>query len=46
MFLGHLGIYLEPSAKRNDNSGTLGCVGLIRWDDMQALEGLVQRHNV
>ena len=28
------------------NSGTLGCVGLIRWDDMQTLAGLVQRRNV
>ena len=39
---GHLGIHLDPSANR----GTLGCVGLIRWDDMQALAGLVQRRNV
>ena len=38
----HLGIHLDPSA----NSGTLGCVGLIRWDDMQTLAGLVQRRNV
>ena len=43
---GHLGIHLDPSANRNANSGTLGCVGLIRWDDMQALAGLVQRRNV
>ena len=39
---GHLGIHLDPSANR----GTLGCVGLIRWDDMQTLAGLVQRRNV
>ena len=39
---GHLGIHLD----RNANSGTLGCVGLIRWDDMQTLAGLVQRRNV
>ena len=40
------GIHLDPSANRNANSGTLGCVGLIRWDDMQTLAGLVQRRNV
>ena len=27
---GHLGIHLDPSANRNANSGTLGCVCLIR----------------
>ena len=43
---GQLGIHLDPSANRNANSGTLGCVGLIRWDDMQTLAGLVQRRNV
>ena len=43
---GYLGIHLDPSANRNANSGTLGCVGLIRWDDMQTLAGLVQRRNV
>lgn len=43
---GHLGIHLDPRANRNANSGTLGCVGLIRWDDMQTLAGLVQRRNV
>ena len=43
---GHLGIHLDPSANRNANSGTLGCGGLIRWDDMQTLAGLVQRRNV
>ena len=43
---GQLGIHLDPSANRNANSGTLGCVGLIRWDEMQTLEGLVQRRNV
>ena len=41
-----MGIHLDPSANRNANSGTLGCVGLIRWDDMQTLAGLVQRRNV
>ena len=30
---GHLGIHLGPGANRNANSGTLGCVDLIRWDD-------------
>ena len=39
---GLLGIHLDPSANR----GTLGCVGLIRWDDLQTLAGLVQRRNV
>jgi hypothetical protein len=43
---GYLGIHLDPSANRNANSGTLGCVGLIRWGDMQALAVLVQRRNV
>ncbi|MCB4408243.1 hypothetical protein [Synechococcus sp. MU1642] len=43
---GHLGIHLDPSVNRNANSGRLGCVGLIRWDDMQTLAGLVQRRNV
>ena len=43
---GHLAIHLDPSANRNANSGTLGCVGLIRWEDMQSLAGLVQRRNV
>ena len=43
---GHLGIHLDPRANRNANSGTLGCVGLIRWEDMQTLAGLVQRRNV
>ena len=43
---GHLGIHLDPSANRNANSGTLGCVGLIRWDDMQTLAGLVRSRNV
>ena len=43
---GHLGIHLDPSGNRNANSGALGCVGLIRWDDIQTLAGLVQRRNV
>ena len=43
---GHLGIHLDPSANRNANSGTLGCVGLIRRNDMVQLADLVQRHNV
>nr|WP_255599774.1 hypothetical protein [Synechococcus sp. MU1643] len=43
---GHLGIHLDPSANRNANSGTLGRVGLICWDDMQTLAGLVQHRNV
>lgn len=43
---GHLGIHLDPSANRNANSGTLGCVGLIRRQDMQSLATLVERRNV
>ena len=43
---GHLGIHLDPSANRNANSGMLGCVCLVRRDEMQTLEGLVQRRNV
>ena len=43
---GNLGIHLDPSAKRNANSCTLGCLGLIRWEDMEGLAGLVQRRNV
>ena len=43
---GHLGIHLDPSANRNANSGTLGCVGLIRRSDMLKLADLIQRRNV
>lgn len=43
---GHLGIHLDPSANRNANSGTLGCVGLIDRSDMLKLADLVQRRNV
>ena len=43
---GHLGIHLDPSANRNANSGTLGCVGLIRRQDMLSLATLVQRRRV
>ncbi len=43
---GHLGIHLELSANRNANSGTLGCVGLIRWDDTKTVAGLVLSRNV
>ena len=43
---GHLGIHLDPSANRNANSGTLGCVGLIRRGDMLKLAELIQRRNV
>lgn len=38
-----LGIHLDPSADRNWNSGTSGCVGLIRRSDMHTLAALVQR---
>ena len=43
---GHLGIHLDPSANRNANSGTLGCVGLIRHNDMLELAALIKRRNV
>ena len=43
---GHLGIHLDPSANRDANSGTLGCVGLIHHKDMVHLAGLVQGRNV
>ena len=43
---GNLGIHLDPGVNCNANSGTLGCVGLIRWDYVQAPAGLVQRRNV
>ena len=43
---GQLGIHIDHSANLNANSGTLGYVGLIRWDDLQTLAGLVQRRNV
>mgnify|MGYP001158379547 FL=1 len=43
---GHLGIHLDPSANRNANSGTLGCVGLIRRSDMLKLADLIERRNV
>ena len=38
-----LGIHLDPSAGRNWNSGTAGCIGLIRYNDMHALADLVRR---
>ena len=38
-----LGIHLDPSAGRNWNSGTSGCIGLIRPHDMRPLAELVQR---
>lgn len=43
---GHLGIHLDPSANRNRNSGTLGCVGLIHRSDMMELAELIRRRNV
>ena len=38
-----LGIHIDPSAGRNWNSGTSGCIGLIRPHDMRTLAELVQR---
>ena len=43
---GHLGIHLDPSANRDANSGTLGCVGLINRADMLTLAELIERRNV
>ena len=43
---GHLGIHFDPSANRNSNSGTLGCVGLIHRDEMLKLASLVKRRKV
>lgn len=38
-----LGIHLDPSAGINWNSGTAGCIGLIRRSDMLTLAELVRR---
>jgi hypothetical protein len=38
-----LGIHLDPSAGRNWNSGTAGCIGLIHSKDMYALAELIHR---
>jgi len=38
-----LGIHLDPSAGRNWNSGTSGCVGLIHERDMHTLAELLRR---
>ena len=43
---GHLGIHLDPSANRNANSGTLGCVGLIHRQGMEELASLVKTRKV
>ena len=43
---GHLGIHLDPSANRNANSGTLGCVGLINRADMFHLASLIEQRQV
>ena len=43
---GHLGIHLDPSAKRNAKSGTLDCVGLVNRADMLRLAELIRRHQV
>jgi hypothetical protein len=37
-----LGIHLDPSAGRNWNSGTAGCIGLIRRHDMLTLAELIR----
>ncbi len=38
-----LGIHLDPSAGLNWNSGTAGCIGLVRSKDMVTLAELVRR---
>ena len=38
-----LGIHLDPSAGRNWNSGTAGCIGLIHRAEMLTLAELVRR---
>ncbi len=38
-----LGIHLDPSAGLNWNSGTAGCIGLVRSSDMRLLADLVRR---
>ena len=41
-----LGIHQDPSAGLNGNSGTLGCIGLIREHDMLELSQLIQVSDV
>lgn len=43
---GHLGIHLDPSANRNTNSGTLGCIGLINPKAMAELATLIKKRQV
>ncbi len=38
-----LGIHLDPRAGLNWNSGTAGCIGLVRSSDMRLLADLVRR---
>ena len=41
-----LGIHQDPSAGLNGNSGTLGCIGLIRKQDLLELSQLIQVSDV
>ena len=41
-----LGIHQDPSAGRNANSGTLGCIGLIRRNDLLELASQVRKANI
>ncbi len=41
-----LGIHQDPSAGLNGNSGTLGCIGLIRKHDMLELSQLIKGRDV
>ena len=43
---GHLGIHLDPSANRDANSGTLGCIGLINPKAMVELATLVKERQI
>jgi hypothetical protein len=38
-----LGIHIDPSAGLNWNSGTAGCIGLVRSSDMRLLADLLRR---
>jgi hypothetical protein len=41
-----LGIHQDPSAGLNGNSGTLGCIGLIRRSDVLELAQQVERAKI
>lgn len=43
---GYIGIHLDPSANRNGNSGTLGCVGLVYSGEILELASLIEQRKV